>query len=136
MTNPDRRAAISAKLWEIAKQHIIAEWICCEPLEPDHTLCAKGCAALGMVKTLLVDSPEAWNPAAPLLDAIMGMLPETDNVQDTLPEWLYQRFGCTGQLPQRPAWSELDDGDQSYWQHQAEAVRRAVARGGFKEKRP
>lgn len=71
------RAALSAKLWEIAEHHIIAEWICCEPLEPRHDLCAKGYAALGMAKTLLVDSPEAWNPNAPLLDAVLAMLPAT-----------------------------------------------------------
>jgi hypothetical protein len=71
------RAAVSAKLWAIAEHHIVAEWICCEPLDPKHDLCAKGYAALGMAKTLLVDSDpeEAWNPAAPVLDAVMAMLP-------------------------------------------------------------
>jgi hypothetical protein len=73
------RAALSAKLWEIAEQHIVAEWICCEPLEPGHTLCAKGYAALGMAKTLLVDSPGAWNPEAPLLNAVLALLPAIPN---------------------------------------------------------
>lgn len=59
----------------IAEHHIVAEWICCEPLDPKHELCAKGYAALDMVKTLLVDNPEAWNPAAPLLDAVLAVLP-------------------------------------------------------------
>src|SRR5206468_1828976 len=70
------RAAVSAKLWEIAEHHIVAEWICCEPLDPKHDLCAQGYAALGMARTLLVDSdPEqAWNPAAPVLDAVMAVL--------------------------------------------------------------
>jgi hypothetical protein len=74
------RAALSAKLWQIAEHHIVAEWICCEPLNPKHDLCAKGYAALGMAKTLLVDSDpkEAWNPNAPLLDAILAMLPAPD----------------------------------------------------------
>lgn len=48
---------------------------------------------------------------------------------DTLPAWLYQRFavihGC-------PPWDTLTDSDRAYWEHQAAAVRRAVARGGFK----
>ncbi|HEY9408464.1 MAG TPA: hypothetical protein VIP77_02690 [Jiangellaceae bacterium] len=71
------RAAVSAKLWAIAEHHIVAEWICCEPLDPKHDLCAKGYAALGMAKTLLVDSDpeEAWNPAAPVLDAVLAVLP-------------------------------------------------------------
>ncbi|MFJ3021449.1 hypothetical protein ACIPH4_10925 [Streptomyces tendae] len=80
------RAALSAKLWEIAERHIIAEWICCEPLEPGHDLCAKGYEALGMVKSLLVDADpgEAWNPSAPLLDALTAVLPATTN-HDTTP---------------------------------------------------
>jgi hypothetical protein len=69
------RAALSAKLWEIAEHHIVAEWICCEPLDPKHDLCAKGYAVLSMVKTLVVDSPEAWNLNAPLLDAVLAVLP-------------------------------------------------------------
>jgi hypothetical protein len=69
------RAVLSTKLWAVAEHHIVAEWICCEPLDPKHDLCAKGYAALGMAKTLLVDSPEAWNPSAPLLDAVLAMLP-------------------------------------------------------------
>jgi hypothetical protein len=70
------RAALSAKLWQIAWHHIVAEWICCEPLDPEHDLCAKGYAALEMAKALLVDSDpeEAWNPAAPLLDAVLAEL--------------------------------------------------------------
>lgn len=74
-TNPqDARAELSAKLWQIAEQHIIAEWICCEPCEPKHELCAKGYAALAMARTLLVDDPGAAR-SAPLLDAVIGMLP-------------------------------------------------------------
>lgn len=46
---------------------------------------------------------------------------------DTLPAWLYQRFMAGG-----VDWENLDDGDRAYWEHQARAVRRAVARGGFK----
>jgi hypothetical protein len=73
---PADRAALSAKLWAVAEHHIVAEWICCEPLEPRHTLCAKGYAALGMARTLLVDGdPEkAWNPEAPLLNAVLAEL--------------------------------------------------------------
>lgn len=83
---PSRRAEVSAKLWEIAEQFIIAEWICCEPLDPKHGLCAKGYAALDMAKTLLVDSDpaEAWNPAAPVLDAVMGLLGTDERIVDDL----------------------------------------------------
>lgn len=75
MNLPDR-ATVSHQLWQIAEHRITAEWICCEPLEPGHTLCAKGHAAIGMARALLVDSDpaQAWNPAAPVLDAVMQLL--------------------------------------------------------------
>lgn len=46
---------------------------------------------------------------------------------DTLPAWLAQRFDPNG-----APWDALTDDDRAYWEHQARAVRRAVARGGFK----
>lgn len=49
---------------------------------------------------------------------------------DTLPEWLYNRFGRP--LNQGLLWDQIDEGEKSYWVHQARAVRRAVDRGGFK----
>uniref|UniRef100_UPI001906E6D1 hypothetical protein n=1 Tax=Streptomyces adelaidensis TaxID=2796465 RepID=UPI001906E6D1 len=62
--------------------------------------------------------------AAVLREDLAG--PPTEE-RDTLPAWLRRRF--TGiAVP----WEQLDDGEQSYWEHQAAAVRRAVARNGFK----
>jgi hypothetical protein len=52
-------------------------------------------------------------------------MPET--VTDTLPQWLHHRFRCEDR-----DWDQLSEGDQLYWQHEAAAVRRAVARNGFK----
>lgn len=46
---------------------------------------------------------------------------------DTLAEWLHQRFCGI------PAWDLLSESDKTYWVHQAQAVRRAVARNGFKK---
>ncbi|MFD9276858.1 hypothetical protein ACFWD7_06145 [Streptomyces mirabilis] len=73
---PADRAALSAKLWAVAEHHIVAEWICCEPVNPKHELCSKGQSALDMVRSLLVDADpaEAWNPSAPLLDAVLAEL--------------------------------------------------------------
>lgn len=53
----------------------------------------------------------------------------TPTEPDTLPAWLHSRFSDTLAAP---AWDRLTDDDRSYWEHQARAVRRAVARGGFK----
>jgi hypothetical protein len=47
--------------------------------------------------------------------------------KDTLAPWLAQRFD-----PQGAPWDGMSDDDRSYWEHQARAVRRAVARDGFK----
>lgn len=46
---------------------------------------------------------------------------------DTLANWLHLRFGKNA-----TAWEYLDLVDREYWEHEAQAVRRAVARGGFK----
>ncbi|MEH0542960.1 hypothetical protein QA802_07725 [Streptomyces sp. B21-105] len=51
--------------------------------------------------------------------------------QDSLPAWLYQRF-----MPDGEGWENLDADDRSYWEHHARAVRRAVARDGFKAEQP
>jgi hypothetical protein len=53
----------------------------------------------------------------------------TEPKPDTLAEWLYQRFMPTAT---RDSWAAMDDDDRAYWEHHAAAVRRAVARGGFK----
>lgn len=46
----------------------------------------------------------------------------------TLPQWLFSRYG--GSQPRY--WDELTSPDQDYWRHEAEAVKRATKRGGFK----
>ena len=77
-----------------------------------------------------------WTPQAPMslregIDEILATMPGAERasgpVSDTLPAWLYQRF-----MPHGEGWDRLDDEDRAYWEHQARAVRRAVARGGFK----
>lgn len=51
---------------------------------------------------------------------------------DTLPQWLAWRFGEL--LPDTEWPPAMRDGEVAYWEHEAAAVRRAVARGGFKPK--
>jgi hypothetical protein len=51
---------------------------------------------------------------------------------DTLPEWLHNRFGPHLHGGDFLPWALTEESDRSYWEHQAAAVRRAVARGGFK----
>lgn len=51
---------------------------------------------------------------------------------DTMAAWIYNRFAPTRLL--KP-WDSLPDEEKDYWQHEADAVKRAVARGGFKKTR-
>lgn len=62
-----------------------------------------------------------------LVDEALNEVPE----QDTLAEWLYKRL--IQSYHSEVTWEELDENDKSYFEHEAAAVRRAVARGGFKE---
>ncbi|MFE4857307.1 MazG-like family protein [Streptomyces sp. NPDC056670] len=74
---PVGRAAASAVLWPAAEHHAVAEWICCDPVDPGHELCSQAAGALRMLKTLLVDDPEAYK-AAPLLDEVMRLAAPVD----------------------------------------------------------
>jgi hypothetical protein len=71
-TDQQMREQYAAALWEAAEHNIIAEWICCEPLDPSHELCAQGYAAMRMIRALIIDDPEAYKPA-PLADAVMAV---------------------------------------------------------------
>jgi hypothetical protein len=78
-----------------------------------------------------------WTPKAPMslregIDEVLATMPSADGapdtgVADTFPAWLAQRFD-----PQGAPWEGMSDDDRAYWEHQARAVRRAAARGGFK----
>lgn len=51
---------------------------------------------------------------------------------DTLPMWLFYRFDDGRSGDKGKGWNSLPQEDKDYWKHEAEAVRRAVERGGFK----
>ena len=62
-------------------------------------------------------------------DEIRGILDEVFPPEDQAPmaAWLYQRFA-----KRAVAWEDLSQDDQELWKHEAAAVRRVSARGGFK----
>jgi chromosome segregation ATPase len=72
------------------------------------------------------DGKKRWRERAEKAEARVAELEATPAV-DTFPAWLAQRFD-----PQGAPWDGMSDDDRTYWEHQARAVRRAVARGGFK----
>lgn len=56
-----------------------------------------------------------------------GIIDATTPRSDTFPAWLARRMD-----PRGPKWDAMSDDDRSYWEHEARAVQRAVARDGFK----
>ncbi|MCX5365857.1 hypothetical protein OG864_44985 [Streptomyces sp. NBC_00124] len=72
-------------------------------------------------------SEDVWQ-AAKEAEALAAAEAEAQKPKDTLPAWLYQRFNRVA-----PAWTSLSDADRSFWEHEAAAVCRAVARDGFRE---
>lgn len=72
----------------------------------------------GEEPTVMVPKPEGIDlPAEP---------------ENTLPQWLHQRFGKYVANGVDVEWDNITRDDQDYWAHEAQAVTRAVIRGGFK----
>lgn len=67
----------------------------------------------------------------PIAEDVLAETYETVPGADTLAHWLSRRFDVNA-----GAWDAMSDDDRSYWEHEAEAVRRAVARGGFRTADP
>lgn len=63
------RDRIAAALWQTVEHDIVAEWICCEPIDPSHTLCVQGGAAMRMIKSLIFDGDRT------LADVALAVLP-------------------------------------------------------------
>ncbi|MCM1972293.1 hypothetical protein [Streptomyces sp. G1] len=126
------RGAVSATLWAAAEHHTVAEWICCDPINPDHPLCAQGGAALQMLQALLVDDPEAWKPA-PLLDEVMRLLPTADQAET---ERLRAERDSLGREAERlrTDWTAMRDraerakADRDWWRDRAYAVQARAER--------
>ena len=95
-------------------------WI--DTLEGGHTVCPADWIITGVQGERYPCKPD-------IFDATYVAAPEVD----TLAAWLYHRFD-EHKHSRRPKWTDLDSDDQAYWEHEANAVRRAVARGGFKSR--
>ncbi len=68
---------------------------------------------------------------AEYLQGTSGLQVPESSEGDTLGAWLYNRFS---RHKDTTPWEKLHEDDQAYWGSHANAVRRAVARGGFKQK--
>lgn len=90
-------------------------------------------SALAHVKNKLIRAgieDEAQSAALVIVIDEMDKWPYANDTKDTLAEWIYQRFGFIGGRSE--VWEKLDQVDKDYWEHEADAVRRAVGRSGFK----
>lgn len=96
-------------------------------------------SALVHVRNKMDHSEEAlteYSAAAIVTEEISKWTPV--HPEDTLPQWLFHRYQGDGVGPASKEWAnkwtDLPPEDKAYWEHEAAAVRRAVGRGGFKER--
>ena len=70
----------------------------------------------------------------PIIDAELSRWPLGADPEDTLPQWLFWRFAYgLGKVEEsKRTWEDQPEDEKAFWQHEADAVRRAVGRGGFK----
>jgi hypothetical protein len=66
------RERIAETLRKAFDYQIVAEWICCEPVNPDHEMCARAGVTRRQVAALLSDDPE-FEPSE-ILDALVAAL--------------------------------------------------------------
>lgn len=74
MTGQELRDQIAEALREVFDYQIIAEWICCEPVNPAHDLCAWGETVRQAVQGLLSDHAGDQYGRSKVLDQVTGKL--------------------------------------------------------------
>jgi hypothetical protein len=79
------RTRIADALRESIDTQIVAEWVCCDPVRPDHALCTAADQARRMVAGLLADDPDRHPERSPVLDAVLGVVgPEVQYLREEL----------------------------------------------------
>ncbi|MEU6725509.1 hypothetical protein ABZ917_17520 [Nonomuraea wenchangensis] len=72
----DLRKRYAEAIRAAAEYAILGEWICCDPVNPEHDLCVKGDIARQMLRAVLADDPEALFVPSGVLDALMAVRDE------------------------------------------------------------
>ncbi|WP_214322070.1 hypothetical protein [Nonomuraea sediminis] len=67
------RRQYAAAIREAADYSIVGEWICCDPVNPDHELCFKADIARQMLAAVLADDPDRLFVPSRLADAVMAI---------------------------------------------------------------
>lgn len=86
------RAEIAKALRESFDYHIVAEWICCYPVDPAHELCVMADTVRRSVIEVLSDDSGLWPGESPVINTI------TDLVMKRLNEKDQQLYGLRGLL--------------------------------------
>ena len=70
-------------LREVLEYEAIAEWICCDPVNPKHELCVQGDTTRRMMLGLLIDNEAVFPPKSRALDALMDevVIPEISKLE-------------------------------------------------------
>ncbi|MEU4578965.1 hypothetical protein [Nonomuraea sp. NPDC023979] len=72
----DYRRRIAEAIRAAADCPIVAEWICCDPVNPDHDLCVKGDIARQMLRAVLADDEEKLYLPSGIVDAVLAVRDE------------------------------------------------------------
>ncbi len=79
--NSALRERVGAALRKAVDYQIIAEWICCDPVRPDHDMCSRADAMREAMRQLLTDDPDPdglLDLNSKVLDAVMNALEASD----------------------------------------------------------
>ncbi|MFF0864185.1 hypothetical protein ACFYUV_20670 [Nonomuraea sp. NPDC003560] len=72
----DLRRRYAEAIRSAADFSIMGEWICCDPINPDHELCVQGGIARQMLAAVLTDDPERLFVPSKLVNAVMAVRDE------------------------------------------------------------
>ncbi|MER6942511.1 hypothetical protein ABT294_00685 [Nonomuraea sp. NPDC000554] len=109
---------------------IVGEWICCEPVNPEHDLCVKGDIARQMLAAVLADDCETLFVPSKLVDAVKAV---RDEELQALRERAEKAEKERAQWRQRATEAEKQFGAQALlqrdeWMQRAEHAEAAIAR--------
>src|SRR5690606_9312085 len=92
MSSPgsDYRDRVAEALRAAAEYSIVGEWICCDPINPDHELCVKGDIARQMLRAVLADDEEVLFVPSKVVDVVLAVPnPELERLREENAKLLY-----------------------------------------------
>lgn len=68
------RAHASQRLLAVGVERIEREWICCDPIDPSHSLCVQGAATRKMFTALMTDDETVFPATSDVLNEVMRLI--------------------------------------------------------------